>query len=562
MRSYLSLFRNYANFSGFMKRGAYWTAMVIHELILLLPLVPGIFFLLNKNELLPAALNIADPNSLLSRIYLPWALPLWCFYNLLMVIPLWSAAVRRLHSLPRSGWWLLLGLVPVIGSFILLIWMCQKGDYEEYLHRLKRARRENSLLNASTDTVAAASRPRNGGWFFVVLILLAVPGWFLNRQIRQSGLRETLRTTYQAVRSADLTRFTALFGTGNGQERSGLSLSDLFATPTAPDTEPETGIVILSGTTAAPLSGNPETNSRTDDLPDQTPTVTSPIVIAAQSAAVEIAAETEASLIIPTDTPTPAVEEETPVPTEEETAAVPEVREKDHAQMAAIPGGTFTMGAAAGAIDERPAHEVTLSPYRIDIHEVTNEQYEFCVADGACTAPHERRSLRHESYFGNPLYNNYPVIAVDRAQAQAYCEWVGGRLPTEAEWEYAAKGPEGNNYPWGPSFIAANLNYSGNGDYETLAVNATPGDVSSFGVFNLGGNVSEWVLDRYQENWYSLTTQPIDPTGPAAGNYYVIRGGSAQTGENNARTADRFFALGTSYSLDRGFRCVTAPNSD
>ena len=87
-------------------------------------------------------------------------------------------------------------------------------------------------------------------------------------------------------------------------------------------------------------------------------------------------------------------------------------------------------------------------------------------------------------------------------------------------------------------------------------MNANPEDVSAFGVYDLGGNVSEWVGDRYQENWYSVTDQPIDPTGPENGNYYVIRGGSAQTGDNNVRTTDRFYGLGTSYSLDRGFRCA------
>jgi formylglycine-generating enzyme required for sulfatase activity len=232
------------------------------------------------------------------------------------------------------------------------------------------------------------------------------------------------------------------------------------------------------------------------------------------------------------------------------------VRAKDNAQMVLIDSASFKMGVANGAIDEKPVHEVTLSSYWIDIYEITNEQYALCVTDGACTEPHEKKSLRQASYFGNPAFNYYPVIAVDREQAAVYCEWAGGRLPTEAEWEYTAKGVEGNLYPWGTTFIASNLNYSGNGNYDTLAVNANPEDVSSFGVYNLGGNVSEWVSDRYQEDWYTVTKQVIDPTGPENGNYYVIRGGSAQTGENNARTADRFFALGTSYSLDRGFRCV------
>lgn len=182
-----------------MKRGAYWAAMIIHWLILLIPLVPGIFFMLNKNDLLPAVLNIGDPASVISKIYLPWVLPIWCFYYLLMIIPVWLATVRRLHSLPKSGWWLLLGLIPVIGTFILLIWLLQKGGYEELLHRLKRARGENDLLNAFDDIVTAAARPRNGGWFFAAFALLAVGGWFLNREVLRTGKQETVMMAFQAV---------------------------------------------------------------------------------------------------------------------------------------------------------------------------------------------------------------------------------------------------------------------------------------------------------------------------------------------------------------------------
>ena len=97
---------------------------------------------------------------------------------------------------------------------------------------------------------------------------------------------------------------------------------------------------------------------------------------------------------------------------------------------------------------------------------------------------------------------------------------------------------------------------SGNGNYDTLAVNTMPDDVSAFEVFDMGGNVAEWVFDRYQDNWYAVTDQDSDPIGPANGKYRVIRGSSAQMGENYARTTRRFFALETSYGFDRGFRCV------
>ena len=238
------------------------------------------------------------------------------------------------------------------------------------------------------------------------------------------------------------------------------------------------------------------------------------------------------------------------------------LRVMDEAEMAYIPAGTFTMGVPNGAVDEKPAHEVTLSAYWIDIYEVTNRQYALCVADGACTLPHETKSFRNASYYGNPDFDDYPVVAVDRDQAEAYCSWANTRLPTEAEWEYAAKGPDGNAYPWGTTFDSKVLNYSGNGNYDTLAVTANPDDVSDFGIFDLGGNVAEWIQDRYQDNWYTVTDQPADPTGPSYGSYYVIRGSSAQGPENNARTADRFYAINTSYALDRGFRCAVSEDQE
>ncbi len=176
MSSYFSLFRNYANFSGYMKRGAYWTALFFHALIVMIPLYPAVRRLIDAEYVLPS-------------FYIPWVLPIWCFYNILMIIPLWSAAVRRYHTLPRSGWWLLVGVIPLAGWYLVLSWLLQKGGYEEYMWRLKKAgpatfeekRRE-------------AERPRNGGWFFVVFLTLVAVGWFLNRQIMRTGSVEaTLR---------------------------------------------------------------------------------------------------------------------------------------------------------------------------------------------------------------------------------------------------------------------------------------------------------------------------------------------------------------------------------
>ena len=154
MKSYIRLFRNYANFSGFLKRGEYWKAVIVHLLILSAPLVPAVLYLVNENYMLPG-------------FYIPWVLPFWCFYYLLTRIPLLSAAVRRFHTLPRKGWWLLIGLIPAAGWFIVLIWLLQKGNYDRF---------EKRMSVILPGFAAAANKPKKGGWFFAVFALLAAGG--------------------------------------------------------------------------------------------------------------------------------------------------------------------------------------------------------------------------------------------------------------------------------------------------------------------------------------------------------------------------------------------------
>ena len=208
---------------------------------------------------------------------------------------------------------------------------------------------------------------------------------------------------------------------------------------------------------------------------------------------------------------------------------------KDQMDMVFVPSGEFTMGSTLqDAVaecekfpdsdcrtsfyeDEEPVHTVYLDGFWIYKTEVTNAMYEKCVNSGNCTAPRRSKSATRDSYYGNSDFDGFPVVYIDWYEAQAYCQWAGGRLPTEAEWEKAARGTEAYTYPWGnsaPNDLLANYR-SDPGD--TVAVDSYPAGASPYGALDLSGNVWEWVL--------------TDPE--------YLRGGSWNDSEWNARCADR-----------------------
>ena len=178
---------------------------------------------------------------------------------------------------------------------------------------------------------------------------------------------------------------------------------------------------------------------------------------------------------------------------------------------------------------EAPQHTVYLDAYSIDKYEVANARYQACVDAGGCTAPHDPSSATRTSYYGNPDYAGYPVINVDWGQAETFCAWEGKRLPTEAEWEKAARGTDGRIYPWGnqnPTCDLANGVVQGKrcvGD--TSPVGSYAAGASPYGVMDMAGNVWEWVNDWYDENYYSHSPAS-NPPGPATGDTRVLRGGS------------------------------------
>lgn len=223
-----------------------------------------------------------------------------------------------------------------------------------------------------------------------------------------------------------------------------------------------------------------------------------------------------------------AAAESTPTPTsqhEQEKDSKNHASERDGMQLIHIPAGSFTMGYGTGNADESPAHEVTLDEFWIDRTEVTNKQYALCVRAGSCPEPVSYGSYARQDYFTNPNYAGFPVIYINYEQAQAYCEWAGRRLPTEAEWEKAARGTDERIYSWGntapnPDLLNFNRNVG-----DTTAVGSYPNGASPYGVMDMAGNVSEWVADWYDPGYYTASLY-LNPPGPVMGIERVLRGGS------------------------------------
>ena len=267
------------------------------------------------------------------------------------------------------------------------------------------------------------------------------------------------------------------------------------------------------------------------------------------------ATEPPPSLPAPTDQP-PTLESPTVVPSP---TLVPvnlagpgfgtEMAWVDGSVLVYIPDGEFTMGYA---VEDAPQKTVYLNDYWIYKTEVTNSMYAFCVSVGACAAPFQELG---SPVFDNPIYANYPVVGVSWDQAANYCSWIGGSLPTEAQWEKAARGSNGGQYPWGNAKPSCELgNFIGCVGALTDVTNFDAG-ASFYGVYDMAGNVLEWVNDFYGEFYYDSAPYE-NPTGPSTGEFRVVRGSGFETSFDQAASAIRHPAGNAFHNRDLGFRCA------
>jgi formylglycine-generating enzyme required for sulfatase activity len=262
------------------------------------------------------------------------------------------------------------------------------------------------------------------------------------------------------------------------------------------------------------------------------------------------------------------------VPAQALPAATPEherIWERDGSLMVLVPAGEFLMGSKEddpdAEDDEHPQHTVYVNEFWIDKTEVTNEQYRKCVEAGTCRAP-------TTCDWGEPTYSDLsktdrPVVCVSWQDAKAYCEWAGKRLPTEAEWEKAARGTDGRRYPWGNSFDGSKVNFcdvncefdhkdsgADDGYPHTAPVGSYPEGASRYGALDMAGNVWEWCQDWYGANYYAHSSQH-DPQGPSSGEGRVFRGGSWSGNKGDVRAANRCRNNPDDRHHNGGFRCVS-----
>ena len=238
---------------------------------------------------------------------------------------------------------------------------------------------------------------------------------------------------------------------------------------------------------------------------------------------------------------------------------------KNSAPMVVIPAGPFPMGVPPGdrdgGRDEYPRHEVYLDAYAIDTYEVTNGRYlEFVKATGHRVPQNPKNPTRNlwQGEEISELLVDRPVVNVDWADAAAYCAWAGKRLPTEAEWEKAAKGNHDWRFPWGnvePTAKHLNYNQQWIGEKTLMPVGSYEAGKSPYGVYDMAGNVWEWVSDWYDPHYYEKSPKK-NPKGPQTGTTRVLRGSGWQNETPTVRIFTRVESDPSVRNESTGFRCA------
>ncbi len=278
-----------------------------------------------------------------------------------------------------------------------------------------------------------------------------------------------------------------------------------------------------------------------------------PVIVTVEPTQV-ISTSTE-TMIIPTETTAPPTMTMTP-------SGSPTEVDSGGAVMVLVKAGEFQMGGVKGDLyaenHEKPSRAVYLDAYYIDKFEVTNALYKACVDDDVCSPPkfvYFFSDSPRRIYYGNPDYDQHPVVYVDWNMAKTYCEWRDARLPTEAEWEKAARGTDARIYPWEGMELACQIVNYRDCVNRTKQVGFYEGGKGPYGTYDMAGNVWEWVADWYSQTYYR-NSLPTNPLGPDSGLGKVMRGGSWASDQDDLRTSERRRSPPNFYSLELGFRCA------
>jgi eukaryotic-like serine/threonine-protein kinase len=238
-----------------------------------------------------------------------------------------------------------------------------------------------------------------------------------------------------------------------------------------------------------------------------------------------------------------------------------------------VPAGNFTMGSdkaedffaecqkissncqLAVFKAEEPPHSIFLNAFWMDQTEITNAMYAKCEQAGKCEPPASPKSYTRNSYYNNSEFEKFPVVLVAWEAARIYCAWAGRRLPTEAEWEKAARGEDGRVYPWGNDYPNSDLLNYRDIVGDTTVVGKYPKGASPYNVLDMAGNVWEWVADWYSRTYYADAPK-TNPLGPDSGTERVVRGGGFGSRIYTLRSTFRSASTPTNAYEWIGFRCA------